>query len=259
MFFCLAACLVASGGAFAQVGVRTEDPQGMFHVDALYDTVGNQHTGDDVIVTYDGNLAIGTIPPTLSQTKLIVTDGGTPAAPKSPLRIVDGYQAEGRVLTSDAGGQGRWADLPAGFSLGEAYEPIGVAGGLIIKSGGNSGSRSEFTPLGFNFYANVAGFYAFEIRWWARLQNATAPGGSLYQHFRLIKNGSSAAVDQFEAYTNTIGGAQDVCTISFTLYGQAAVNDRFEVEARTTSNLLVTENNSATPWTRAWVKIVRMY
>jgi hypothetical protein len=255
VLFCLAACVAAGPGAFAQVGVRTENPQGMFHVDALYDTVGNQHTGDDVIVTDKGNLAIGMIPPPLSEIKLIVTDGGTIAAPKSPFRIIDGYQAEGRVLTSDATGQGRWADLPSGFSLGEAYEPLGVTGGLTIIAQGNN----NFTDLGISFRANKVGLYAFEVRWWARVNATTLAGTHLYQHFRLLRAGSLA--DQFEAYTNTLGNngtALDVCTISFTMYGQATVADQeFRLQARAATPL-GTENNSATLWTRAWVKVVRM-
>jgi hypothetical protein len=223
----------------------------MFHVDALSDTNGMLHTGDDVIVTYEGALAIGTIPPAGSTTKVIVTDGGTPASPKSPMRIVDGNQSEGRVMTSDADGRGTWAELPAGFSLGESYGRYGAAGGLSTPTS----STNIFVDLGIAFTANAAGYYAFEVRWWARNQTNNT-GENIYQHFRLMKNGSPE--DQFEAYTNIIGSAEDICTISFTFYGRNAVKgDVFRLQARARFNL-VTEDKPSTPWTRTWVNIVRM-
>jgi hypothetical protein len=228
----------------------------MFHVDALSDTNGMLHTGDDVIVTYEGALAIGTIPPAGSTTKVIVTDGGTPTSPKSPLRIVDGNQSEGRVMTSDADGRGTWAELSAGFSLGESYGRYGVAG-MSIKVGDNAGDNdSHFTDLGIAFTANAAGYYAFEVRWWARTQSTSAAGSDLYQHFRLKKN--SAVADQFEAYTNTIGGAEDICTISFTFYSNAVPGDVLRLQARAFI-ALVTDNNPSTLWTRTLVNIVRMH
>jgi hypothetical protein len=250
-YFILFLCLAAVHPQMtAQVGIRTETPQGMFHVDALSDTQGYQYAGDDVIVTYNGNLAIGMIPPPLSSIKLIVTDGGTAVAPKSPLRIVDGNQGEGKVLTSDADGRGRWAELPAGFSLGESYGLHGIAGLTTAAS------NSAFTDLGFLFTANAAGRYAFEIRWWGRVQNTTAAGMRIYQHFRLMRGNS--AVDQFEAYTNTIGNAQDICTTSFVLYSEATQGQTFTLQVRA-ALILQTENNPSTLWTRAWINIIRMY
>jgi hypothetical protein len=248
VIFCLAACIAAGPGAFAQAGIRTEHPQGMFHVDALSNTQGNLNTADDVIVTHKGNLAIGLIPSASADTvKLTVADGGTPAAPKSPLRIIDGNQAEGRVLTSaDASGHGHWADLPAGFNLGEAYAPYVIPAGISVPASGNNSFSSSL----ISFQAKVTGYYAFEVRWWARLQSATLGGTDLYQHFRLLRAGS--VVDEFEAYNNTIGGAQDYCTISFTLYGQAtAANQTFTLQVRAATPLQ-TETNAA------WVNIVRM-
>jgi hypothetical protein len=253
--FCLVACGVVGTDAFAQAGVRTEDPQGMFHVDAKANTVvvagsDTLNVEDDVIVTGKGNLGIGTIPPALSETKLVVTDGGTPAAPRSPLRILDGKQAEGHVLTSDAGGRGQWTELPAGFSLGEVH-------GLYGIPARTTGRNPSYTDLGISFTANESGFYAFEVRWWARVQNASLAGSNFYQHFRLMTNGSP--VDQYEVYTNTIGGAQEYSTMSFTLYSGAATKGQtFTLNIRP-YEYMVTQNNASEPWTRAWVNIVRLY
>jgi hypothetical protein len=224
----------------------------MFHVDAKANTLvtgtDTLRVGDDVIVTYNGNLGVGTIPPTLSDTRLIVTDGGTPAAPKSPLRIIDGKQAEGRVFTSNAGGQGQWAELPATFSLGQAYGLYGIPAKAV----------SGTMDLGFSFTANATGFYSFEVRWWARVQDASLGGSYVPQHFRLLRN--NVEVDQFEAYTNSIGGAQDYCTYSFILYSEVTqVNQVFRMTLRPGYFPVVTEDNGSTPWTRAWINIVRMY
>ena len=48
----------------AQVGIRTEDPQGMLHVDARGDTYTNPaDTLDDVVVTPEGRIGVGTLHP----------------------------------------------------------------------------------------------------------------------------------------------------------------------------------------------------
>ncbi|NDW08844.1 hypothetical protein [Dysgonomonas sp. 520] len=85
----------------AQVGVNTESPQGVFHIDAARNTSGNTNVADDVVVDAQGRVGVGTNNP---QTKVDIrssTQGGG-------FRLQDGSQADGRVLTSDASGNAKW-------------------------------------------------------------------------------------------------------------------------------------------------------
>ncbi|NDW10571.1 hypothetical protein [Dysgonomonas sp. 520] len=85
----------------AQVGVNTESPQGVFHIDAARNTSGNTNVADDVVVDAQGRVGVGTNVP---QTKVDIrssTQGGG-------FRLQDGSQADGRVLTSDASGNAKW-------------------------------------------------------------------------------------------------------------------------------------------------------
>ncbi|NDW08167.1 hypothetical protein [Dysgonomonas sp. 520] len=91
----------------AQVGVNTESPQGVFHIDAARNTSGNTNVADDVVVDAQGRVGIGTNAP---QTKVDIrssTQGGG-------FRLQDGSQGNNMILTSDANGNGRWS--APGFS-----------------------------------------------------------------------------------------------------------------------------------------------
>ena len=91
--------LLISGLIRAQVGINTENPQGVFHLDGQGNTSGATNASDDVIVTSSGDVGIGTLSPTQ---KLEVRES---------LRIADGTQADGYVFTAvDANGKGEWRD-----------------------------------------------------------------------------------------------------------------------------------------------------
>ncbi len=93
--------IFAIGFTYAQVGINTDSPQGLFHVDPKGDTSGANNTYDDLIITEAGNVGLGAITPT---SRLhIQTDGSAPA-----LRIVDGNEDEDHIFTSDANGYATW-------------------------------------------------------------------------------------------------------------------------------------------------------
>lgn len=89
----------------AQVGINTPNPQGAFHLDGGKD---NPRSGspsaaqqaNDLIITSDGNVGIGTINPSV---KLDISSSNPGA-----IKIVDGSQADSKVLMSDANGVGTW-------------------------------------------------------------------------------------------------------------------------------------------------------
>lgn len=103
IFFLSIACLILSiDNIPAQIGVQTENPLAIFHIDPKRDTnsTGTANTSDDIVVTTSGNVGIGTIAPS---TKLDV---------RGTFRLRDGNQAANRVLVTDASGNARWSDRP---------------------------------------------------------------------------------------------------------------------------------------------------
>ncbi len=123
-------------GMNAQVGVNTDKPKGILHIDAKSNTPAgvtttSPQTIDDIIIDNTGNLGIGTLSP---QAKLHIVTGGTAISPKVGLKIVDGTQANGKVLTSDTDGNASWKDVP--------QMPTAVA-----------------TKVGVNIPSNTAQFY----------------------------------------------------------------------------------------------------
>lgn len=90
---------------YAQVGINTQNPQGVLHIDSKGDTNLSKDTDDDIVVDSNGNMGIGTITP---QAKLHIETGGTSAIPKSGFILKDGNEKNGRVLTTNDTGLATW-------------------------------------------------------------------------------------------------------------------------------------------------------
>lgn len=91
---------------YAQVGINTGNPQTTFHIDGAKDnSVSGVPTTiqqeNDVVITSEGNVGLGIINPI---TKLDINNGTTAGA----VKIQDGTQGNGKVLTSDANGVATW-------------------------------------------------------------------------------------------------------------------------------------------------------
>ena len=105
--------LIVNVALYSQVGINTQNPQGIFNIDGGKDnpTTGSAFTAaqrkNDLVFTANGNLGLGTIFPT---TKLHIDNGTSNGA----IRIVDGTQAAGKVLTSDANGVATWKNKGLG-------------------------------------------------------------------------------------------------------------------------------------------------
>jgi hypothetical protein len=95
----------------------------MLHVDAKGDTYTNPaDTLDDVVVTRQGRIGVGTLHP---QARLHIV-----SPTKGAIRIADGTQGGAKILTSDADGRAHWTSV-----VGSWY--------AALKEG-----RSEGTPTG---------------------------------------------------------------------------------------------------------------
>ncbi|MFD2942220.1 hypothetical protein [Flavobacterium notoginsengisoli] len=131
-------------------------------------------------ITKTGNVLVGTttVPTGGTNAKLIVNNGTTAGA----LQIIDGSQADGKVLTSDANGVGSW-ELPATQSpinatLGAAvYLPSSaVATGTWF----NSGTTITLPPGKWlvsvdMLLAKEGGFTAANETWWIRSTFSNSP------------------------------------------------------------------------------------
>ena len=124
----------------AQVGIRTEDPRGMLHVDAKGDTrisVGDTvNIPDDVVVTRQGRIGVGTLTP---QARLHIV------GPKA-IRIADGTQGGGKILTSiDNSGKAHWASV-----VGSWYATLKGGKSEGASSGSGTTGWPDFTYASYD-------------------------------------------------------------------------------------------------------------
>lgn len=104
----------------AQVGINTQNPIGVFHVDPKGDTnaAGSVGVGEDVIIDKSGNIGVGALPRT--DVKINLTDGGTSAIVKPVFQLQDGNEGIGKVLISDASGNATWKEyIDFGLTIGK--------------------------------------------------------------------------------------------------------------------------------------------
>ena len=90
--------ILFSGVVSAQIGINTESPlsSSLLHVDAKRNSSGNSNTTDDVVVSSQGYLGVGTTSPVSN-----LSINGT-------FRMNDGTQRDGYVLVSNADGIASW-------------------------------------------------------------------------------------------------------------------------------------------------------
>ncbi|WP_146212657.1 hypothetical protein [Dysgonomonas alginatilytica] len=104
--------LFSIGWCNAQVGINTENPSGIFHIDPKADTqLNGSGDADDIIVTKDGYVGIGTSTPSTYLHIKTATAGTDTSTPVYGLRLVDGNQADKRALVSNAVGLATWANI----------------------------------------------------------------------------------------------------------------------------------------------------
>lgn len=115
--------LLFSSLVFSQnggVGIGTNSPQQVLHIDAAKNNTTGTNVSDDVVITSQGYMGVGTITPG----KRLEINKSTPGA----IKIVDGTQKQNAFLMSDANGVGSWYQQgsvkPAVLGVWNADDPI---------------------------------------------------------------------------------------------------------------------------------------
>jgi hypothetical protein len=141
---------------FSQVGINTENPQGIFNIDGGKDNpaTGSAHTAtqqiNDFTVLANGNVGIGTIAP--SQ-KLEIQTGGNSTSPITGFKLQDGNQGHKKVLTSDSNGIGTWEHLLVGTPINGTFN--WSANTAIGNDNWNSIASLVIPPGPHNIFAKV--------------------------------------------------------------------------------------------------------
>ncbi|MBF0576005.1 hypothetical protein [Dysgonomonas sp. GY617] len=161
--------------SFAQIGINTESPQQIFHIDGSSNTSGISNISDDVVVDSNGNLGVGVISPTA---KLhIVTDDIS-------LRLQDGTEGSNKMVYSkDASGNLSWID-----------QPESSATFFYLNTGQRnlpSGTRTLLISMPISEAAN----YLMFLRWWGSSTALNSTQRNISAYFFLTYASTTAASD----------------------------------------------------------------
>lgn len=122
----------------AQVGINTNSPKGVFHINSSSNTDEN----DDITVSSQGNISVGHTTPTV---KVDIKTTGTTNTPLAGFKLEDGSQASGRVLHSDENGIAKWEDIVlfnknpiVGTFTWPANRPVGTTASSPNNYAGNT-------------------------------------------------------------------------------------------------------------------------
>jgi hypothetical protein len=220
---------VLSPGLQAQavegVGINTENIQGVFHIDAAGNnpasgSISPAQQEDDVVITAEGYVGIGTATPT---TRLHIHTQNRNRTGVFPLRLPDGADA-GKVITSDEEGNASWIMPPT--------PPSSFVDNTIKIAPRETYPLGDTTQVTNSVYSVPEdGFYSADLRFWAEWQNINGSTSTTViqtvTRFQLVKtNGSgSKTVDEFQYNEPSYSRV----TVFVTLYASALEGEELSI------------------------------
>jgi hypothetical protein len=220
----LGGMIMEAGGQSAFVGINTEDPRGVLHIDGGV-TPGD--ASDDVLIDTEGRLGAGLQEPTARVHTHADTPGGA-------LRIQDGSEGDGYILFSDANGVGTWA--PLGLTSGVWYAALYDS--QLLDYTTNLGTRvlthyagSLISPMGGGAVDATAGSIVIpkagryrltlSVHWESNRTDPYLPkavlriGGSPHKTFSLFGRNTGGVNDVMPTFVSILElGAGDVLTLA---------------------------------------------
>ncbi|QIK60708.1 hypothetical protein G7050_13040 [Dysgonomonas sp. HDW5A] len=119
--------LLSIGWCNAQVGINIKNPLGALHIDPNSDTQSDgSGDADDVIITKDGYMGIGTSTPSTYLHIKTATAGIPTSTPAYGLRLADGNEADRRALISNANGLATWGDVVPEGGISAVKSSVGI-------------------------------------------------------------------------------------------------------------------------------------
>ena len=118
--------------------------------------------------TLTGNVGIGAA---AGAQKIYITSGGTSSKPVAAVKIIDGNQADGKVLSSDANGVATWQSLPTTANT----EPWQVQGGTALST---SNTENIYQTGSVAIGSNSAGTYKLQVTGTSNITGDSRVGSS---------------------------------------------------------------------------------
>lgn len=239
--------LVCSTCIYSQIGINTETPSGIFHIDGK----GNTQLLptaidfiDDVTITSDGDVGMGTLAPIA---KLDIETGGITGSPILGFKLRDGSQNQGWMLTSDTNGYATW-DNPS---------PSGATHGVMPTGGGASINLAAVT----NVYVNTNAYIDIKPGRWLVSSIFLLPsiGGAVPLTYRLRISFADATTlpsltisPDIQSYTpiTGVGWYDSLATVegSSIIYNRTASTKRYYVIAGNTQQSIASVISNFTGW-----------
>ncbi len=141
---CILLLLYIPIGAYSQVGINTKSLSGIFHIDGKSDNAATPtalQLANDVIITTNGHLGIGTLPSARVHIKSSTAGKG--------FRLQDGSEYQDKVLMSDADGFATWKMLSAGsrFAAFTMQHPAFIFSGATQIFEASSAANTTFSSM----------------------------------------------------------------------------------------------------------------
>jgi hypothetical protein len=229
------------------VGINTENLQGVFQVDAAANnnpppqSIPAAQQTDDVVITEDGHVGIGTLAPSA---KLHVHTQYPNRTGVAPLRVADGSQGADKMLTSDGDGAVSW-QMPVPPPPSAVYPIQVVPTQTFAKGAATQATNSAFT-------VPEDGFYSMDVRFWGESNPLTTYDPNIQTITRFQLRRGTAVVDEFQY--NEPSRIRVTCFV--TLYAPALQGDVLSLWVWPVEGFAMTANPSPN---YEWIKTKVLY